>query len=115
MPSPTLSTATIRAALTTRDFGQDVEYYPQIGSTNDLLRERAVAGAAEGLLIISDEQVEGRGRMGRTWMAPAGSAILASLLLRPQVRADEAFAPTMIFGLAVQQAAVAFGVPALLK
>lgn len=114
-PDMSLSGARIAAALTTRTFGRVVEYYPQIGSTNDVARERARAGAPEGLLVIADEQVAGRGRRGRRWTAPPGSAILASLLLRPQAPPAEAFAPTMILGLAVLVAARAAGAPATLK
>ncbi len=38
----------------------------------------------EGATVATDEQTEGRGRLGRTWVAPAGRAILCSVLLRPE-------------------------------
>ena len=37
----------------------------------------------EGALAVCDEQTRGRGRLGRTWSAPQGTAILLSLLLHP--------------------------------
>jgi BirA family biotin operon repressor/biotin-[acetyl-CoA-carboxylase] ligase len=52
------------------------------GSTNDRARELAVAGAPHGTLVTAGEQTAGRGRQGRSWTAPAGSALLASLVLR---------------------------------
>jgi len=52
-------------------------------STNDRARELAAAGAPHGTLVTADEQTAGRGRQGRRWSAPAGSALLMSLLLRP--------------------------------
>ncbi len=52
-------------------------------STNDLARELAINGAATGTIVIADEQTAGRGRTGRTWSAPAGSALLCSAILRP--------------------------------
>jgi BirA family transcriptional regulator, biotin operon repressor / biotin---[acetyl-CoA-carboxylase] ligase len=52
------------------------------GSTNDRARELAVAGAPHGTLVTAGEQTAGRGRQGRSWAAPAGSALLASLVLR---------------------------------
>ena len=110
-----LSPESIAARLTTRCFGRALEYLPQTGSTNDVAREQARAGAAEGLLVVTGEQLRGRGRRGRTWVAPPGSAILASVVLRPQTPLAEAFAPTMIFALAVQAAARAWGAPAGLK
>ena len=96
-------------------FGRPIIRHAQVGSTNDLAREAARAGAAEGLLILADEQVAGRGQRGRLWLAPPGGAILASLLLRPHTPLVEMFAPTMILGLAVQAAARAWGAPAVLK
>jgi BirA family transcriptional regulator, biotin operon repressor / biotin---[acetyl-CoA-carboxylase] ligase len=51
-------------------------------STNDRARELAVAGAPHGTLVTASEQTAGRGRMGRSWAAPAGSSLLMSLVLR---------------------------------
>ncbi len=51
-------------------------------STNDRARELAIAGAPHGTLITAAEQSAGRGRQGRRWSAPAGSALLMSLVLR---------------------------------
>jgi len=52
------------------------------GSTNDRARELAEAGAAHGTLVTAGEQTAGRGRQGRTWVTPPGTAIAASLVLR---------------------------------
>ena len=52
------------------------------GSTNERARELAFAGAPHGTLVTASEQTSGRGRQGRRWSAPAGSSLLASLLLR---------------------------------
>lgn len=51
-------------------------------STNDRARELAIAGAPHGTLVTASEQTAGRGRQGRRWSAPAGSALLMSLILR---------------------------------
>ena len=51
-------------------------------STNDRARELALAGAPHGTLVTAGEQTAGRGRQGRRWSAPAGRALLMSLLLR---------------------------------
>jgi BirA family transcriptional regulator, biotin operon repressor / biotin---[acetyl-CoA-carboxylase] ligase len=51
-------------------------------STNDRARALAIAGAPHGTLVTSSAQTAGRGRQGRRWSAPAGSALLMSLLLR---------------------------------
>jgi BirA family biotin operon repressor/biotin-[acetyl-CoA-carboxylase] ligase len=51
-------------------------------STNDQARALALAGAPHGTLVTAGEQTAGRGRQGRTWSAPPGRALLASLVLR---------------------------------
>ena len=51
-------------------------------STNDRARELAQAGAPHGTLVTAAEQTSGRGRQGRTWTAPPGSALLLSVVLR---------------------------------
>jgi len=51
-------------------------------STNDRARTLALSGAPHGTLVTAGEQRAGRGRQGRAWSAPAGRALLASLVLR---------------------------------
>jgi BirA family biotin operon repressor/biotin-[acetyl-CoA-carboxylase] ligase len=51
-------------------------------STSDRARELAAAGAPHGTLVTAAVQTAGRGRQGRTWVAPAGSSLLLSLILR---------------------------------
>ena len=52
------------------------------GSTNAKARELAGKGAPHGTLVTAAEQTAGRGRQGRTWVTPPGTAIAASLILR---------------------------------
>jgi BirA family biotin operon repressor/biotin-[acetyl-CoA-carboxylase] ligase len=59
-----------------------VEHYDLVGSTNDLARERAMSGAATGLVIRADRQDAGRGRRGRAWASPPGN-LYCSFILRP--------------------------------
>jgi BirA family biotin operon repressor/biotin-[acetyl-CoA-carboxylase] ligase len=110
-----LSSATIEAALATRRLGHPVLYLSRAGSTNDVAHERA-AGAAEGLLVVADEQTAGRGRLDRTWWAPPGASLLMSLLLRPPLSARQAGQLPMCLGLAaVAGIAQVAGVRAALK
>lgn len=55
-------------------------------SSNDRARELARAGAPHGTLVTAAEQTAGRGRQGRSWSAPPGRALLASLVLREPPR-----------------------------
>ncbi len=54
------------------------------GSTNTDLAARAKQGAAEGAVLVAEEQTAGRGRLERQWSAPARSGLFLSLLLRPK-------------------------------
>jgi BirA family biotin operon repressor/biotin-[acetyl-CoA-carboxylase] ligase len=55
-------------------------------STNSRARELAAAGAPHGTLVTAAEQSAGRGRQGRTWSAPAGRALLCSIIIRDPPR-----------------------------
>jgi BirA family transcriptional regulator, biotin operon repressor / biotin---[acetyl-CoA-carboxylase] ligase len=55
-------------------------------STNTRARGLAAAGAPDGTLVTAGEQTAGRGRQGRVWMAPAGKALLCSLVIRDPPR-----------------------------
>lgn len=95
----TLSAERITAALTTRRLGRPAHYFPTIGSTNDIAHQLARDGASEGALVLADEQTAGRGRLDRTWWAPAGTCLLFSLLLRPALPLYRASQLTMCLGL----------------
>lgn len=101
-----LSGDLVRHKLRTRLIGQNVVYSEQTGSTNTELKRLARMDAPEGLLYLTDEQLVGRGRLERSWHAPAGSSLLASLLFRPGDYLPPAQAQqlTMICSLAMADA-----------
>jgi len=76
-------------------------------STNERARELAALGAPHGTLVTASRQTAGRGRQGRSWVAPDGRGLLCSLLLRDPPRLLPLAA-----GVAV---ASVVGVPALVK
>lgn len=85
--------------------GRHIERLQQVGSTNELVRERARAGESEGLIIAAEEQIAGRGRMGRGWHAPPGTSLLLSVLLRPHwLPADAAYHITMLAAVSLCRA-----------
>jgi BirA family biotin operon repressor/biotin-[acetyl-CoA-carboxylase] ligase len=77
------------------------------GSTNDLSRLAGWRGEPEGLVIGAEEQVAGRGRLGRIWVAPPGCCVLCSVLLRPRFAPQQAFYLTVITALAIYRACAA--------
>jgi BirA family biotin operon repressor/biotin-[acetyl-CoA-carboxylase] ligase len=76
-------------------------------STNDVAKQLAEHGAPAGTTVLAEEQTAGRGRLGRPWHAPYGSAILASIVLRPPPHRSSIRIPTTIpirIGVAVARA-----------
>ncbi|MBM3295526.1 MAG: biotin--[acetyl-CoA-carboxylase] ligase [Candidatus Aminicenantes bacterium] len=73
------------------------------GSTNDEARALARAGAAEGTVVVAEEQTSGRGTKGRSWHSPAGLGLYASLVLRPPSSAVLPLLP-LAAGLAAREA-----------
>jgi BirA family biotin operon repressor/biotin-[acetyl-CoA-carboxylase] ligase len=61
-------------------------HYRVIDSTNARGRELAARGAPHGTVVTAREQSAGRGRQGRTWVAPPGRALLCSVLIRDPPR-----------------------------
>jgi BirA family biotin operon repressor/biotin-[acetyl-CoA-carboxylase] ligase len=65
-------------------FGLDYRYIESTPSTQLLIPP----DASEGAVVVAGEQTAGRGRLGRTWVAPAGTSLLCSVQLRPTVTAE---------------------------
>ncbi len=63
-------------------FGE-VRSFDEVDSTNTYLLGQARAGAPDGVVAVADRQTAGRGRLGRSWVAPPGGSLLFSVLLRP--------------------------------
>jgi BirA family biotin operon repressor/biotin-[acetyl-CoA-carboxylase] ligase len=62
--------------------GLPYRYLERCGSTNVVLKKDA-ASSPTGTLVVTNEQTEGRGRLGRTWLSQAGKDLAFSVLLRP--------------------------------
>jgi BirA family biotin operon repressor/biotin-[acetyl-CoA-carboxylase] ligase len=60
--------------------GRPYRFVEECASTQRLLE----ADEAEGTTVVTDLQTQGRGRLGRTWEAPSGRALLFSILLHPR-------------------------------
>ncbi|NXY94983.1 biotin--[acetyl-CoA-carboxylase] ligase [Streptomyces sp. BR123] len=80
---PPLNAAALQRALVTgQGLWSSVEVVPTTGSTNTDLASRA-AQLPEGAVLVAEEQTAGRGRLDRSWVAPARSGLFFSVLLKP--------------------------------
>ncbi len=84
------------------------QFYPEIDSTNEKALALVRDGAPQGSIVVADEQTRGRGRLGRVWYAPPGTALMFSYLLHP--RAEALSYIGMMAALAVCEAVEALGV-----
>lgn len=68
--------------------GSTVHCYDSVGSTNDIARNLAKTGAADGTVVVANVQTNGRGSRGRTWTSPAGVNLMLSVILKPEISTD---------------------------
>ena len=99
-----MTTDDILSGLQNQTIGRRIQSYDQVGSTNDLALQCGIDGAEEGTLILAESQTQGRGRHGRKWLAPPGSSILASVILRHRLRADQVGLPNLIGAVSIATA-----------
>jgi BirA family transcriptional regulator, biotin operon repressor / biotin---[acetyl-CoA-carboxylase] ligase len=82
-------------------FGRDVYRYEELHPSTQRLLE---PDDPEGAVAVAEEQSEGRGRLGRTWHAPARTSVLVSVVLRPPVQSARLPELSLIAGGAVAEA-----------
>lgn len=78
-----LSFEELNEKLITKYIGRNIMYFQTLGSTNNKAKELALSNVPHGTVIISEEQTEGRGRLGRNWSSPKFKGIWLSIILRP--------------------------------
>lgn len=84
--------------------GREVRVLPEVGSTNDYLKEAARGGAPEGLAVLAERQTAGKGRLGRSFQSPAGLGLWMSVLLRPTCPPERLPAVTALTAAACAEA-----------
>lgn len=110
-----LTSAEIQPLLKTMYIGKNIVHFETIGSTNLKAKELANNGCANGTVIVSEEQVSGRGRLGREWLSPRSKGIWTSIILKPEIPPMEAYKLTIIAAAAVHCALLENGLSTLIK
>jgi len=93
----------VEARLDTAFVGRRIVYRQSIPTTQDLARAEAEGGTPEGTAVLAEEQTVGRGRLGRSWVSPAGLNLYLTLVMRPPLERLRYL--SMIAPLAAAQAA----------
>src|SRR3989337_3675467 len=99
-----LSAVGIKRGIKTRVMGKEIVVCDEVNSTNDAAMEKGAQGEKEGLVVIADSQLHGKGRLGRTWISPKGVNLYVSILLRPEFPPLQASVLTMMASVAVATA-----------
>ncbi len=92
----TLYPAEIKRLLNTKIIGDEIIFIESIDSTNNYGKKICEKEFAEGTIIIAEEQTTGRGRLGRNWISPKGEGIWMSILLKPNLKPEQASQLTIL-------------------
>ena len=90
-------------------------YKNSIDSTNDLAKRLAYFGAAEGTIVVAEEQTGGKGRLERSFFSPKEKGLWFSIILRPHCTPKDAPKFTLLAAVAVVQALEKFNLHAGIK
>ncbi|HZD00193.1 MAG TPA: biotin--[acetyl-CoA-carboxylase] ligase [Actinomycetes bacterium] len=86
-------------------FFTPLETVDRLPTTMARAADLAEAGAPEGATVVAEEQTAGRGRLGRTWVAPPGTSLLVSVVLRPALSSGQTWLVAALAGVALVDAA----------
>jgi len=93
----------LAARLSGKRIGNNIHFFTEVDSTNDVLFKLARSGAPHGTVVIAESQTKGKGRLSRQWSSPPGCNIYTSIALRPSI--EPVYAPqiTLMAGVAVAE------------
>lgn len=104
LKSDVLSPAMLRRQLDDTLIGSECMVFDEIDSTNREAMRQAEAGADEGLVIITNRQTSGRGRLGRSWHTAEHDSLALSMLLRPDIAPEKVPQLSLLAAVALHKA-----------
>ncbi len=92
----------ITTNLRTRKFGKEIAYYQRLESTNleswELIGENS---ASHGMIVITDNQTNGKGRSGNTWFMSPSKGLAMSIILIESIKMVDAQLIPLAAGVAM--------------
>lgn len=111
-----LKPAEIITHLKTKWLGHSIHYCESVDSTNNVAKRLAEEGCENGLVVVSEEQKGGKGRLSRGWFSPFACGDWFSVVLKPPFLPQEASKCTLLAAVAVVKAVNKYkGVNAAIK
>ena len=105
----------IQTDLQTKIIGKRISYQITTDSTNRIAKVLANEGAADGTLVIAEEQTGGKGRLGRSFFSPKYKSILMSIILKPKFLPHDAPKCTLMAAVAAANAMLRFDLQPAIK
>ena len=105
----------IQIGLDTQIIGKEMHYHPSVDSTNRVAKALAYNGAADGAIVVAEEQTGGKGRLNRNFYSPRGKGIWFSVILRPNLLPKDAPKCTLMAAVAIAEAMKRFNLKADIK
>lgn len=93
-----------KTKLKTKQIGRQIRYYDVIDSTNLEAKKHQHDPCGHGMVFLAEQQNQGRGRLGRTWISPKETGIWMSILLKPEFAPELASQITLPAALATAEA-----------
>ncbi len=94
----------IRENIKTKFIGQHIKFLEEVDSTNLYAKRIAESDFEDGMIIIAEEQLKGKGRIGRVWASPKGKGIWMTIMLKPKINPADAAKITLLAACAVCRA-----------
>lgn len=101
--------------LSTDFIGQVIQYYPKLDSTNTKAWELIAKNSENGTVIITDNQLKGRGRQSNKWFSTHGKSITFSIIMYPNALPSQINLYSLIAGLAITDCLIEYDIHAQLK
>jgi BirA family transcriptional regulator, biotin operon repressor / biotin---[acetyl-CoA-carboxylase] ligase len=98
----------VEEGLATQRLGTRFHYFSELDSTNNCARTLAEGGAPEGVVVIAEQQTQGRGRLARRWVSPPYVNLYCSIILRPTLPPGRAPQITLTAAVALSDALAIF-------
>ena len=101
--------------LSTDIIGQVIQYYPRLDSTNTKAWELISEKTTDGTVIITDNQLKGRGRQANEWISVQGKSLTFSIILYPKAPLNQINLYSFLAGLAITDCLLEHNIQAQLK
>lgn len=101
--------------LKTKYLGRQFLHFDELDSTNAYIKKIATDYKKEGLVVLTEKQLAGRGRLGRKWFSQNSKGIWMSMMLRPKISIFEVSKITQVVAAAVASALADLGIDSKIK